>query len=45
MSAIMLILEALTALLIPLVVGYSITYLTLRVNQILGNAGACLAAL
>ncbi len=40
MSVITLILEALTALLIPLVVGYSITYLTLRVNQILGNAGA-----
>jgi len=39
LSAITLILEALTALLIPLVVGYSITYLTLRINQILGNSG------
>ncbi len=39
LSVITLIVEALTALLIPLVVGYSITYVTLRVNQILGNPG------
>jgi len=39
MSGITLVLEALTALLVPLVIGYSITYVTLRVNQILGNPG------
>ena len=40
LSVITLIIEALTALLIPLVVGYSITYVTLRINQILGNSNA-----
>ncbi len=40
LSVITLIVESLTALWIPLVVGYSITYVTFRVNQILGNPGA-----
>jgi ABC-type multidrug transport system fused ATPase/permease subunit len=40
LSAITLVLESLTSLLIPLVIGYSITYVTLRLNQILGNPGA-----
>lgn len=40
LSLITLILESATSLLIPLVIGYSITYVTLRLNQILGNAGA-----
>ncbi len=40
LSVITLIVESLTALLIPVVVGYSITYVTFRVNQILGIRGA-----
>ncbi|HLO14265.1 MAG TPA: ABC transporter ATP-binding protein [Anaerolineales bacterium] len=40
LSVITLIVESLTALCIPLVIGYSITYVTLRVNQILGSQGA-----
>jgi len=39
LSVITLIVESLTALLIPVVVGYAITYVTFRVNQILGNPG------
>ena len=40
LSVITLIVESLTALWIPVVVGYSITYVTFRVNQILGTPGA-----
>ena len=40
LSVITLIVESLTSLWIPLVVGYSITYVTFRVNQILGNPSA-----
>ncbi len=40
LSVITLIVEQLTALSIPLMVGYSVTYVSLRVNQILGNPGA-----
>ena len=40
LSVITLIVESLTALSIPVVVGYSITYVTFRVNQILGTPGA-----
>jgi ABC-type multidrug transport system fused ATPase/permease subunit len=40
LSVITLIVESLTALWIPVVIGYSITYVTFRVNQILGNPGA-----
>jgi ABC-type multidrug transport system fused ATPase/permease subunit len=40
LSVITLIVESATALLIPLVIGYSITYVTLRISQILGNADA-----
>ena len=43
LSVIMLILEAVTALLIPLVIGYSITYVTLRSAKSCGNA-ECRAA-
>ncbi len=38
LSVITLVLEAVTALFIPLLIGYSITYVTLRISQILGNA-------
>ena len=37
LSGIALVLETLTALLIPLVTGYAINYLSLRLDQILGN--------
>jgi ABC-type multidrug transport system fused ATPase/permease subunit len=40
LSVITLIVESLTSLWIPLVVGYSITYVTFRVNQILGSPSA-----
>ena len=40
LSVITLIVEQVTSLLIPLVTGYAITYVTLRVSQILGDAAA-----
>src|SRR6185295_9700758 len=40
LSVITLIVESLTSLWIPLVVGYSITYVTFRANQILGSPSA-----
>ena len=39
-SVIALVIESATALLIPLLIGYAVTYVTLRISQILGNAGA-----
>lgn len=40
LSVATLILESATSLFIPLVMGYSITYVSLRINQILGNEDA-----
>jgi ABC-type multidrug transport system fused ATPase/permease subunit len=40
LSVITLILEQVTALFIPLVIGYALTYVALRISQILGNAPA-----
>ena len=40
LSVITLIVEQVTSLLIPLVTGYAITYVTLRVSQILGKTAA-----
>ena len=40
LSVITLIIEQVTNLLVPLVTGYAITYVTLRVSQILGDTAA-----